>query len=349
MSRQSDYLPLSPERSYMKTYQLKPGLIISLCIALLLSLRRSIIKDASLPDTLLIILYTLPFTFCCWIINQYIIQFRFSIAWLNAFIVKLIIALAACMLLAWINDLLFHNMMTTLYPEEMKDMRKFLSNGGRGIVITTLQFFIIYYVKALQESQQAKIEIEKLKQENLEARMNTLKQQISPHFLFNSLSTLKTIAPDAVTKEYVMQLANVYRYLLSYNENNLASLHNELTFTRSYLYILQQRFEDALQVDIDIPPTQLQEKIPPLSLQILVENAVKHNVVSLDEPLHIKIYTQGKDQLVVENNIQPKLSTEESLGKGLNNINDRYHLLAGKEIQIQQNETTFTVKIPLLT
>jgi LytS/YehU family sensor histidine kinase len=207
---------------------------------------------------------------------------------------------------------------------------------------------MVYYIAALQEAQQAKTEIEQLKKENLEARLNLLKQQISPHFLFNSLSTLKTIAPDNNTRQYIMQLSNVYRYLLNYNDNNMATLQNELAFTNSYLYILKERFENALQVNIQVPEQVLLKNMPPLALQILIENAIKHNVTSADEPLHINISSEQDAVLVVQNNLQPKLSFEKGSGKGLQNISDRYQLLSGKQIDIIQTRDHFIVKLPLL-
>jgi LytS/YehU family sensor histidine kinase len=218
----------------------------------------------------------------------------------------------------------------------------------RGFFIGGLQFFMVYYIAAIKEAEQSKIENEQLKKENLQARLNLLKQQISPHFLFNSLSTLKTIAPDTNTRQYIMQLSNVYRYLLNYNDNNMATLHDELAFTNSYLYILKERYEDALQLHIQVPDALLHLHIPPLSLQILVENAIKHNIISPTEPLHIYIHSDGHDTLTVENNVQPKLSTEKNTGKGLQNINDRYHLLSGKQIDITHTPSKFIVKLPLL-
>jgi LytS/YehU family sensor histidine kinase len=217
--------------------------------------------------------------------------------------------------------------------------------------------------------QNSKLENEYLKQDQLKAQLFSLQQQLSPHFLFNSLSTLKTIAPDNATKTYVMQLANVYRYLLTFHDHQQITVREELAFTQSYLYILQERFEEALQVSIQIGDNFLDYYMPPLTLQILVENAFKHNIVSADQPLHLRIYTNGSTipandsgipvndsgmvandaaRLTVENSYQPKLSVEGSNGKGLQNINDRYQLLAGRQITICQSESLFIVTLPLL-
>jgi LytS/YehU family sensor histidine kinase len=245
-----------------------------------------------------------------------------------------------------ISQLYMHNLSVN---SDAPAARKLFFLTLRGFFIGGFQFFMVYYIAALKEAEQARVEIERLKQENLQARLNLLKQQISPHFLFNSLSTLKTIASDNNTKQYIMQLSNVYRYLLNYNDNNVASVKDELAFTRSYLYILHERYEDALQVNIEIPGEVLLKHLPPLALQILIENAIKHNVVSADEPLRINIYSKIPELITVENNLQPKLSVEENTGKGLQNISDRYQLLAGKTIDIQQNGDKFIVQLPLLS
>ena len=143
----------------------------------------------------------------------------------------------------------------------------------------------------------------------------------------------------------------MYRYLLTnnkYKDEDLVLLKDELEFTNSYLYILKERFEDSLDIDINISQETLYMQIPPLALQVLIENATKHNVVSMDSPLSIYIYNVGQETLVVKNNLQPKLSSEDSLGIGLDNIKKRYQLLSDKEIEIIKTDTDFTVKIPLI-
>jgi len=219
----------------------------------------------------------------------------------------------------------------------------------RGLSFSGFVYFVYYYLNLLQERQNAIVEIETLKKEKLEAQLNSLKQQISPHFLFNSLSTLRTIVTDDNSKNYILKLSNVFRYLLSFNENNLTTLQEELEFVKSYLYILKERFEDSLDVSIEVDENVLNKMLPPLSLQLLIENAIKHNVLSLEEPLQIKVYNEGEIMLVVSNNLQPKLSTEASTGKGLENISTRYKLLSNQTIVITNNSKVFEVKLPLLT
>ncbi len=219
-------------------------------------------------------------------------------------------------------------------------IRALLNNG--------LLMFVSHLLFLSEQAQKAQLEIARIRQENLEARLFSLQQQISPHFLFNSLTTLRSLAPDTATKQYVEQLAAVYRYVLATNDAKLATLEAELAFTSAYLYILQERFENALRITINIDDRLLLRRIPPATLQILIENAIKHNIVSVDEPLLITLANAGDTQLEVINILQPKRSTEEGTGIGLRNIQERYALLGDENIVITKTASYFTVKIPLL-
>lgn len=197
--------------------------------------------------------------------------------------------------------------------------------------------------------QQTKLENEQFKQAHLRAQLVSLQEQISPHFLFNSLSTLKTITHDADAKQFVIYLSKVYRYLLNINKNQTTKLSEELKFIHAYLYILRTRFEEALQITINIPDCYHNYLIPPLSVQLLIENAIKHNVVSIDRPLNIDIYVNDDLKLVVSNPFQPKNKPVESTKLGLQNINDRFRLLFNQEIVVTQSLTHFTITLPLNT
>lgn len=193
-----------------------------------------------------------------------------------------------------------------------------------------------------------RIEKDLIEQEHLRAQLISLQQQISPHFLFNSLSTLKTLVEDSLAKDYIVHLASVYRYVLSFNDQYLTKLDDELKFVNSYVYILNKRFGNMLSVKIHIPHEDRILYLPSLSLQLLIENAIKHNVCSEELPLHILITTTFTQKLRVENNFQPKQSRIERSGMGLKNIIERYKLLANKAVEVTQNNEKFIVTIPLL-
>jgi sensor histidine kinase YesM len=215
------------------------------------------------------------------------------------------------------------------------------------LVMICYSFLNIIFTKDIL--QKTRLENEHFRQLQLRAQLLSLQQQISPHFLFNSLSTLKTIATDPDTKKFVVQLSHVYRYLLNVNEREVTSLEEELSFARAYLYILHQRFENALVVTIHIPETYYNYVIPPLSLQLLMENAIKHNNVSVEHPLQLEISIQDNAKLEVKNSLLPRKTLAESTKLGLQNISERYQLLFRKDIEIIKTPDTFIVNLPLIS
>lgn len=216
----------------------------------------------------------------------------------------------------------------------------------RCILISAVQFFIVFYLQLVSESQRRSLEIEKLKQTQLEANLSNLKEQMSPHFLFNTLNTLSAITEDKLVKVYVSELASVYRYMLVHNKLNLVPLANELSFITSYLYIIKIRMGNAIDIHIDVEEKLMQTNIPPLTLQLLLENAIKHNVATTNKPLKIQIYNDPM-YIIVCNSFSPKIAQHYSTGVGLGNIMNRYQLLFSENIVIEKNSTVFTVKLPI--
>jgi LytS/YehU family sensor histidine kinase len=193
-------------------------------------------------------------------------------------------------------------------------------------------------------------EKEQLRKANLQSQFESLKNQVSPHFLFNSLYSLTSlISRDARSAEaYVGELSKVYQYLLQTNNQDLATLGTELEFIGSYFHLLKIRFGTAIALEVTVPPPLLSRRLPPLTLQLLVENAVKHNVVRISKPLTILITTLDDGRLLVRNNLQRKNTPVASNHVGLSNIAAKYRLLAGREIEIEDNDGYFSVKVPLL-
>ncbi|MVT43976.1 hypothetical protein GO495_25495 [Chitinophaga oryziterrae] len=331
---------------FVKRYQLKAGIFISLFVSLLVFIPRVIRYDESEHFYLLVqfAFFSFLFALSSWLCSQYFLKYsRIKQHW-----IKTMIAISFSMTVSvFLGQIYRENGPTLLYFKTLSDDRRTLMSLFRGLVIGGFTYLCAYYLNMLLETQKASIGIEHLKQENLQARLNSLKQQISPHFLFNSLNTLKSVANEEHVKEYVVQLSLVYRYLLNYNDNNLATVREELAFINAYSFILKERFEDGFSMQINIDDNIREFHIPTLSLQILIENAVKHNVASLSKPLNITI-SDNDGYIVVSNNLQRKFSSEENTGKGLINISDRYRLLARKTIDINEEEGNFTVKLPLL-
>ncbi|HZG24406.1 MAG TPA: histidine kinase [Chitinophagaceae bacterium] len=193
-------------------------------------------------------------------------------------------------------------------------------------------------------------ETELLKRENLQTQLDSLKTQINPHFLFNNLSSLASLIMEdqrlAVT--FVKELSSVYRYLLQANEKNLATLDKELGFINNYYHLLHTRFGDGIELSTTVDEKYLSHLLPPLTLQILVENAVKHNAILPERPLRIRILTDENGNLAVVNNLQKKTSPVISHKLGLRNIQSKYKLLMSGEVVVQQTTDAFTVIVPLI-
>lgn len=204
----------------------------------------------------------------------------------------------------------------------------------------------IYFMNELRKSVEEK---EKLKRENLHASLSALKTQVNPHFLFNNLNTLSSVIPENPEQavDFVQQLSKVYRHILEVRDEQSILLKEELDVLRAYAFLLQTRFGDNLDINIDVPEEKLKRRIVPLSLQILMENAIKHNIVSSDKPLKIEVYTEN-GRLIVSNNLQKKNQVNESTGIGLDNIRNRYKLLGDGKVEVMENDSNFTVSIPLI-
>ncbi|GAA4304009.1 sensor histidine kinase [Nibribacter koreensis] len=194
------------------------------------------------------------------------------------------------------------------------------------------------------------VQSEKLKKETIKVQFESLKQQVNPHFLFNSLNALSSLIykDQDLAAKFVEQLSKVYRYVLENKDKELVQLHVELDFIYSYLFLLKIRFRENLRVNIQVPDELLNHMVAPLTMQLLMENAIKHNIVSRDEPLFIDVFVEG-DYIIIKNNLQLRESREESTGVGLKNIINRYKFITDKKVGVEVTDANFIAKLPLLT
>lgn len=215
----------------------------------------------------------------------------------------------------------------------------------------TITFIISLFMHGrafLQNWKTAELNSVEIQKESMKAQYDSLKSQVNPHFLFNSLNALTNLIYEDQDKaaKFVKQLSEVYRYVLDTQGKEVVSLDEEVKFLRSYLFLQQIRFGDKLKVDLQIDSSNTQ--VAPLVLQMLVENAIKHNIVSSEQPLRIRIYGEG-ESIVVENNIQRKnVLPEDSKGIGLENIKRRYNFLSKRQVEVFNDNLAFTVKLPIL-
>lgn len=222
--------------------------------------------------------------------------------------------------------------------------------GFRTSLIPTTLVYLVYEAVYFFEAWKQNVrKTEALARESVQSQLEVLKNQLDPHFLFNSLNTLAALIDDENinAQQYLERLSDVYRYVLVSRSKNTVPLEEEIAFLDAYIYLNKIRFRENLQVETNLSPEAYRQYVTPLSLQMLIENAIKHNVVSKENPLKIRIQ-QEADHLVIENNIQEKTILEKSTRVGLQNIINRYSLLTDRQVEVIRSGGLFTVKIPLL-
>lgn len=193
-------------------------------------------------------------------------------------------------------------------------------------------------------------ESEQLKKVTLQSRLDGLKDQVNPHFLFNSLNSLSSLISEdpKMASKFLDEMSKVYRYLLRNNEEGLTTLTAELQFVRSYFHLLKTRYGDGIDIRINVDAACMNAQIPPLTLQLLIENAVKHNVILKEQPLQIDIIAHNDGKLLVKNCLQPKVVKLPSTKIGLNNIKSKYKLLNQPDIEVRETGKEFIVSVPLI-
>jgi two-component system, LytTR family, sensor kinase len=193
-------------------------------------------------------------------------------------------------------------------------------------------------------------EAEELRRNSAMAEMEMIKSQINPHFLFNNLNVLSgmVIKDNPEANKFIEEFSKVYRYILNNQQKELVELNSELEFIQPYIFLLKKRFNEGLEVDITIADKYKQLYVVPAAIQMLIENAIKHNVISRHKPLHIEIHSNGNNTLIVKNNLQLRTALVPSSRIGLQNIRRRYEIISDRSINVQQSEKEFEVTLPLL-
>lgn len=261
------------------------------------------------------------------------------------FIAGNVIAISAALLMVYLvgHVIYGYNWQQNYNPIKLNVIYATLINLFLHLVNAILFFFREY---RLQWSK-----AEELRRSSEEAQIQLIKNQVNPHFLFNNLNVLSgmVIKNNPEANHFIEEFSKVYRYILNNQQKELVPLRSELEFIQPYIFLLDKRFGEGLHITVSIPEKYSNYHVVPASLQMLIENAIKHNVVSSHKPLQIHIHANGNETLVVSNNLQPRLNPEErSTRIGLQNISRRYELISGRHVQIQKTDTSFDVTIPLL-
>ena len=271
--------------------------------------------------------------------------------WLDYPIKRLLIGFLALVLYSFVAILIvnisFYRIISGEFPDPF--MNWAAHNGKIAVSISLIISTIMTTIGFFRSWKQSVKQEEHLKVEMLDHKYKTLLNQVNPHFLFNSLNVLSSLVYDDqdLAVKFIRQLSKIYRYTLENRERDMVSLQEERRFIDSYVFLLKIRFEAAMEVDVDIPDDKDQYLLP-MALQILVENAIKHNKVSIENPLKVKIYVED-DYIVVSNNLQRPSSKEESFGFGLDNIKKRLDFLTDRPLIIEEDGYQYIAKVPILT
>jgi two-component system LytT family sensor kinase len=314
----------------------------SLVLSILASIPKIFQEDATLPDVLFNSSISFVFSLFIWYYNIYALPKFTARRTSKNFITGRLFISVLMGIITMILIVIAHQELFLVTQMDQPIMYEI-----RAVLINLIIYMFLHLLFQNYKTQQIGFELERSLAANLGSQYELLKQQVNPHFLFNSLNTLKSMVDmqDPHSADFILKLSDFYRFTLESRKLDLIPLEEELEILESYVYLLKARFEDGFILENQIDPKYYQCDIPPFALQLLIENGIKHNVVSLDKPLKIRLYSQD-NFVVVENEIMPKIGTL-STGVGLDNINQRFLHLIGKEIEIEKDETTFRVKIPM--
>ncbi|MCR9054694.1 sensor histidine kinase [Phaeodactylibacter xiamenensis] len=233
-----------------------------------------------------------------------------------------------------------------LVPEQNAEDTSMIAGS---LLIVALVGTIYESIYLYQNWKRTLLETEQLRREQVESQLEGLKNQVNPHFLFNSLNTLTYLIPEDQEKavQFVQKLSRVYRYILEMKDKKLVTLAEELKFLHAYVFLVKERFGDNLQVELDVPEPAKAMQVVPLSLQILFENAIKHNVIAKGKPLTVAVRVEGGN-LVVVNKLQPKAQVMPGTGTGLANVRNRYRYFTNDPVSISADDGVFEVRLPML-
>ncbi|WP_074410408.1 MULTISPECIES: sensor histidine kinase [Aquimarina] len=278
----------------------------------------------------------------------------FNYSWKDKLVKKsntwLIIISNLLILIAFIGMKLFiFKYITKTHPNLVFSLNYFNDFLINHSLVLTIAIAAPYMLLRIEKAREMEMNLVKIKEEKSIAELSALKEQISPHFFFNTLSTLSTIVRNDTKKaslEFIDDISSTYRYSLSSTKTDLVTLKEELNFIVSYADLLQKRFGQKLKITLNISEEIYDTDIPPMSIQLLIENAIQHNIITTKNPLYIKAYSND-GFICIENNLQEKQEIE-SFGIGLMNLNNRYKLIANKEIFIEKKSNHFLVKLPVL-
>ena len=284
-----------------------------------------------------------------WAGHSYIAhQIEKKYSWVKEPIKRLLVGMVALVIYTVISISIVHYIMFLIFIGHPPSMAELKYSALLAVAIAFVMVLIVSAVQFLKEWRTSELKAEKMKLEMMVYKYESLRNQINPHFLFNSFNVLSDLVYDdqKLAVKFIHQLSDIYRYVLDSRDKELVTLQVELDFIKSFVFLLKTRFEDNLTVKIDIDANE-NEMIVPMALQLLVENAVKHNEASKAKPLEV-LLKRNEDYIAVSNNLQIKNVGDDSKKTGLQNIKQRFAFFSDKEVIIKETDGVFKVLIPIL-
>ena len=337
-------LGYTSKKQFVKVY----AVILAICLMSFV-IRMIKLDEFGLELHLYILLNTLIFVPLSWealrLVNHYLdntFPFERNIS------VRIVIQLLVGGAIGLLVRLLIHFFGEPYLPFKLDEMFSLATWGLFPLVTVAvnLGFFTSYFIDRWKDSL---VKAERLEKEKSQVQFDNLKNQLNPHFLFNALTSLNSLIfeDQKLASDFVQQLAKVYRYLLQNKDRNFVSLTTELGFIQHYVSLLETRFHGAIKINFNISPGAKERAIVPVTLQILIENALKHNMADYNKPLVVDIFTSG-DYIVVSNNLQKRKTAETSNHQGLENLKSLYAFLTDKPVLVEPTVDRFYVKVPLM-
>jgi len=286
-----------------------------------------------------------------WIGNAQISKYLDNkLPWLEYGTVRFFSQLASGLIYSLLVINISYLSLKSLFTTDPPSIAQIIVMNTYGVLIILPVISIYFGVHFLRSWRKSELEAEKYQKESIKSQLEALKNHLDPHFLFNNLNILSSLIDKDkdLSQAYLEKFAEIYRVILQSNVTEVIPLSKEMDFINAYIYLIKIRFEENIEISSQLDSTAKSKMLPPLTLQMLVENAIKHNIITESKPLKIEIYSDNGQYLVVKNNLNPKPTTQNDSGSGLENIENRYAYFTNEKIKLKNDGDYFTVEVPLI-
>jgi len=274
----------------------------------------------------------------------------YKLPWLEYGTVRFFSQLASGLIYSLLVINLSYFVLKSLFTTDPPSIAQIIVMNTYGVLIVLPVISIYFGVHFLRSWRKSELEAEKFQKESIKSQLEALKNHLDPHFLFNNLNILSSLIDKDkdLSQAYLEKFAEIYRVILQSNVTEVIPLSKEMDFINAYIYLIKIRFEENIEISMQLDSESTSKMLPPLTLQMLVENAIKHNIITESKPLKIEISSNGSQWLIVKNNLNPKPTAKNDSGSGLENIENRYAYFTNEKIKLKNDGDYFTVEVPLI-